>query len=82
MSVLGERHGHLSADVGREQPPNRAVLAEGMRDYALATLFKAQLRRLGLVVAFFSVAKFCEEPESRRRRSRVPWGQPFGTRGH
>lgn len=43
----GERHGHLAAYVGREQPPDRAVFAERVGDYALATLFKAQLRRLG-----------------------------------
>ena len=47
MAVSGERHGHLAADVGREHPPDRAVFAERMRDYALATLFEAQLRRLG-----------------------------------
>ena len=41
----GERHRHLSADVGWEQPSDRAVFAERVRDYALATLFKAQLRR-------------------------------------
>ena len=38
MAVSGERDGHLSSDVGREHPPNRAALAERMRDYALATL--------------------------------------------
>ena len=50
MAVSGERDGHLSSDVGREHPPNRAALAERMRDYALATLiytslshFRAQL---------------------------------------
>ena len=42
MAGSGERHGHLPADVGRKQPPDRAVFAEGMGDYALATLFKAQ----------------------------------------
>ena len=36
----GERHGHLPADVGRKQPPDHAVFAEGMGDYALATLFR------------------------------------------
>ena len=45
MAVSGERHGHLAADVGREHPPDRAVLAERVREYALATLFEAQLRR-------------------------------------
>ena len=45
MAVSGERHGHLSADVGGKHTPDRAVLAERMRDYALATLFEAQLRR-------------------------------------
>ena len=38
MAVSGERDGHLSSDVGREPPPNRAALTERMRDYALATL--------------------------------------------
>ena len=41
MAVSGERDGHLSSDVGREHPPNRAALAERMRDYALATLICA-----------------------------------------
>ena len=42
MAVSGERHRHLSADVGWEQPSDRAIFAERVRDYALATLFKAQ----------------------------------------
>ena len=41
MAASGERDGHLSFDVGREHPPDRAVLAERMRDYALATLIYA-----------------------------------------
>ena len=45
MAVSGERHGNLAADVGGEQPSNRAVFAECVCDYALATFFDAQLRR-------------------------------------
>ena len=38
--------GRLATDIGRQHSPRRAVLAERMRVYALATyaLFKAQLR--------------------------------------
>ena len=48
IATSGERHGHLAAYVWWKQSPDRAILAERMGDYALATLFKAQLRRLDL----------------------------------
>ncbi len=51
MAVSGERHCRLAAYVGGKQPPDRAVFAERVRDYALATLFN-----LNIAVGFHLLA--------------------------
>lgn len=44
-SGSAERKGRLPSDEGREEPPDKAVSAQGVRDYQLAPLLDAQLRR-------------------------------------
>ena len=45
IAASGERKSRLAADIGRKQPPYRAVRAECVRDQAWTAFFRAQLRR-------------------------------------
>ena len=46
-SGSAERKGRLQSDEGREQSPDEAVSAQGIRDDQLAPLLRGQLRQLG-----------------------------------